>query len=32
MEAKVVGELYKDIKKKFPKFDFKNLGVVSPYS
>lgn len=32
MEAKVVAEIYKDIQKKFPSFNMKNLGVVSPYS
>ncbi|CAD8048209.1 unnamed protein product [Paramecium primaurelia] len=32
MEAKVVSELYKDMKNKFPNFNMNNLGIVSPYS
>lgn len=32
MEAKVVSEIYKDMKNKFPNFNMNNLGIVSPYS
>lgn len=32
IEAKVVTEIYKDMKNKFPNFNMNNLGIVSPYS